>query len=121
MCIPNAIQAELRETPDYLHHKPLDVPPCNCRKPGEHSIGRLATSSRYKLPVCTAGRGAGPGEEDGGALAYMQRLDQEGEDRPVAAADQRWNIQHGAADAQDGAGEFGCQEPVSAASGRACG
>ena len=28
-----------------------------------------------KLPVCTAGQGAGPGEEYGGALAYMQRLD----------------------------------------------
>jgi hypothetical protein len=29
---------------------------------------------QQKLPVCTAGQGAGPGEEYGGALAYMQRL-----------------------------------------------
>jgi Plasmid pRiA4b ORF-3-like protein len=37
------------------------------------------------LPVCTAGRGAAPGEEYGGALAYMQQLDRHRSEFPFAA------------------------------------
>ena len=40
---------------------------------------------QHKLPVCTAGRGAGPGEEYGGALAYMQRLDRHRYEFPFEA------------------------------------
>jgi Plasmid pRiA4b ORF-3-like protein len=37
------------------------------------------------LPVCTAGRGAAPGEEYGGAIAYMQRLDRHRSEFPFEA------------------------------------
>jgi Plasmid pRiA4b ORF-3-like protein len=48
------------------------------------------------LPVCTGGRGAAPGEEYAGALAYLQQLDRHRYDFPleewgtIATALQRW-------------------------------
>jgi hypothetical protein len=56
----------------------------------------LPSDPRRTLPVCTGGRGAGPGEEYAGALAYLKRLDRYRcefpfeELRIIAAALERW-------------------------------
>jgi hypothetical protein len=56
----------------------------------------LPQQRRCALPVCTGGRGAAPGEEYAGALAYLQKLDRHRYEFPfeelamMAEALQRW-------------------------------
>jgi hypothetical protein len=56
----------------------------------------LPSDGRRALPVCIGGRGAAPGEEYAGALAYLQRLDRYRYEFPfealgtMAAAMRRW-------------------------------
>jgi hypothetical protein len=65
----------------------------------------LPSNPQRTVPVCTGGRGAAPGKEYAGALAYLKRLDRYRYEFPlealgiIAAALQRWEKARGGREA----------------------
>jgi len=75
-------------------------------------LEEFLSQDRPLLPVCTSGRGAAPGEEYAGALAYLQQLDRHHYDFPfeelgtIATAMPRWLDAGGSRQALDDSEEL---------------